>query len=91
MVFPILLWIAIRCRPVFAAGAALVVGLTVIGSTAPNVGNFDWHKPLKDHVLSAQTFVFIESILVVLLAAVFAERRGVNGQSSRLQTACSLP
>jgi PAS domain S-box-containing protein len=75
LVFPFLLWVAIRCRPVFAAGTALVVGLTVIGTTALNVGNFDWHKPLADRILSAQTFVFIESILVVLLAAVFAERR----------------
>jgi PAS domain S-box-containing protein len=75
MVFPFLLWIAIRCRPVFAAGAALVVGLTVIGSTALNVGNFDWYKPLADRIFAAQTFVFIESMLVVLLAAVFAERR----------------
>jgi PAS domain S-box-containing protein len=75
VVFPFLLWIAIRCRPVFAAGAALVVGLTVIGSTALNVGNFDGGKPLADRILAAQTFVFIESILVVLLAAVFAERR----------------
>jgi PAS domain S-box-containing protein len=75
VVFPFLLWIAIRCRPVFAGGAALVVGLTVIGSIALNVGNFDWGKPLADRILSAQTFVFIESILVVLLAAVFAERR----------------
>jgi two-component sensor histidine kinase/integral membrane sensor domain MASE1 len=75
MVFPFLLWVAIRCRPVFAAGAALVVGLTVIGSTALNVGNFDSAKPLADRIFAAQTFVFIESILVVLLAAVFAERR----------------
>jgi hypothetical protein len=29
LVFPFLLWVAIRCRPVFAAGAALAVGLTV--------------------------------------------------------------
>jgi PAS domain S-box-containing protein len=75
LAFPFLLWVAIRCRPVFAAGAALVVGLTVIGSTALNVGNFDSGKPLADRILSAQTFVFIASILAVLLAAVFAERR----------------
>jgi PAS domain S-box-containing protein len=84
MVFPLLLWIATRCRPVFAAGAALVVGLMVIGSATLNVGYFDSGKPLADRILSAQTFVFIESILVVLLAAVFAERRQV---AERLQLA----
>jgi PAS domain S-box-containing protein len=91
MVFPFLLWVAIRCRPVFAAAAALAVGLTVIGSTALNVGNFDWQKPLADRILAAQTFVFIESILVVLLAAVFAERRrserAVKQVADRLQVA----
>jgi PAS domain S-box-containing protein len=91
LVFPFLLWVAMRCRPVFAAGAALVVGLTVIGSIALNVGYFDWGKPLGDRILSAQTFVFIESVLVVLLAAVFAERRGgeqaVKQVADRLQLA----
>ena len=84
VVFPFLLWIAIRCRRVFAAGAALLVGLTVIGSTALNVGNFDSGKPLAERILAAQTFVLIESILVVLLAAVFAERRRTE---QRLQLA----
>src|SRR5207244_12622076 len=30
LLFPILLWIAARCRPVFAAAAAFVVSLTVV-------------------------------------------------------------
>jgi PAS domain S-box-containing protein len=74
-VLPFLIWVAMRCRPVFAAGAALIVGLEVIGSTTLNVGYFDSGKPLADRILSAQTFVLVEAILVVLLAAVFAERR----------------
>jgi integral membrane sensor domain MASE1 len=36
LVFPLLLWIAIRCRPIFAAAAALATGLIVIGSTTLN-------------------------------------------------------
>ena len=75
LVFPLLLWIAIRCRPIFAAAAALVVGLTVIGSTTLSIGYFDWGRPLKDRILSAQIFVLTESVLAVLLGAVFAERR----------------
>jgi PAS domain S-box-containing protein len=75
LVFPLLLWIAIRCRPIFAAAAALVVGLTVIGSTTLGIGYFDWGRPLKDRILSAQIFVLTESVLTVLLGAVFAERR----------------
>ena len=41
LVFPFLLWVAIRCRPVFAAAAAFVVGLTVIGSTTLDIGHFE--------------------------------------------------
>jgi PAS domain S-box-containing protein len=91
LVFPFLLWIAIRCRPVFAAGAALVVGLTVIASATLNVGYFDSGTPLANRILAAQTFVLIESALVVLLAAVFAERRrserAVKQVAERLQFA----
>jgi PAS domain S-box-containing protein len=91
LVFPFLLWIAIRCRPVFAAGAALTVGLTIISSATLNIGYFDSGKPLVDRILSAQIFVFMEAILVVLLAAVFAERRrseqAVKQVAERLQLA----
>jgi PAS domain S-box-containing protein len=75
LVFPLLLWVAIRCRPVFAAAAAFVVGLTVIGSTTLNIGHFDSSKPFTERILAAQTFVLAASILAVLLAALFAERR----------------
>jgi len=91
LVFPFLLWIAIRCRPVFAAGAALTVGLTIIASATLNIGYFEPGKPIADRILSAQIFVFMESILVVLLAAVFAERRrseqAVKQVAERLQLA----
>src|SRR5262245_50088661 len=91
LVFPSLLWIAMRCRPVFAAAAALAVGLVVIGSTTLNVGYFDSSKPLADRILSAQSFVLAEAIVVVLLAAVFAERRGhltaLENSNHRLQLA----
>jgi hypothetical protein len=75
LVFPLLLWIAMRCRPIFAAAAALAIGLTVLGSTTLNVGYFEWGKPLTERILSAQIFVLTEAILAVLMAAVFAERR----------------
>ena len=91
LVFPFLLWIAMRCRPVFAAAAALLVGLIVIGTTTLSLGNFDSGKPLADRILSAQTFVLAEAILVVLLAAIFAERRGhlaaLENSNHRLQLA----
>jgi PAS domain S-box-containing protein len=76
LVFPLLLWIAVRCRPVFAAAATLVVGLTVIWSTTFNWGHFgDSSIPLADRILAAQTFVLVGALLTFVLAALFAERR----------------
>ena len=91
LVFPFLLWFAIRCRPVFAAAAAFVVGLTVIGSTTLNIGHFDSSKPLAERIVAAQTFVLAAAILAVLLAALFAERRrneaALKDSADRLQLA----
>ena len=76
LVFPILLWVAVRCRPVFAAAAAFIVALAVIWSTTFNMGHFgDASIPLADRILAAQTLVLAGSLLAFLLAALFAERR----------------
>jgi hypothetical protein len=58
LVFPLLLWIAVSCRPVFAAAATFVVSLAVIWSTTFNMGHFgDVSTPLADRILAAQTLV----------------------------------
>ena len=76
LVFPVLLWIAVRCRPVFAAAAAFVVALAVIWSATFNMGHFgDASIPLADRILAAQTLVLAGALLAFLLAALFAERR----------------
>ena len=76
LIFPVLLWIAVRCRPVFAAAAAFVVALAVIWSITFNVGHFgDASIPLADRILAAQTVVLAGALLTLVLAALFAERR----------------
>ncbi len=76
IVFPLLLWIVVRCRPVFAAAAAVVVAVAVIGSTTFDLGHFgDASVPLADRILAAQTVVLLGALLALLLAALFAERR----------------
>ena len=76
VVFPVLLWIAVRCRPVFAAAAAFVVALAVIWSITFSVGHFgDASIPLADRILAAQTVVLAGALLTLVLAALFAERR----------------
>lgn len=75
VVFPVLLWIAVRCRPVFAAAAAFVVALTVVWSATFPVGHFaDVSLPVSDRILAAQTLAMTGALIVLILAALFSER-----------------
>jgi len=91
-VFSLLLWIAVRCRPVFTAAAMFVVTLTVVWSVTFNVGHFgDASIALADRVLAAQTLVLVGVLLALVLAALFAERRrseaALKESKERLQLA----
>src|SRR6516164_6531029 len=49
LLFPVLLWIAARCRPVFAAAAAFIVTLAIVWTTTIGVGHFgDPGVPIAD-------------------------------------------
>jgi len=76
VVFPLLLWVVVRCRPVFAAAAAFIVGFAIIWSTTFDMGHFgDASIPLADRILAAQTFVLVGALLTLVLAALFSEKR----------------
>jgi integral membrane sensor domain MASE1 len=40
LLFPVLLWLAARCRPVFTAGGVLIVSLTIAWTTILDIGHF---------------------------------------------------
>jgi PAS domain S-box-containing protein len=76
LVFPILLWVAVRCRPVFAAAAVFVVALAIIWSATANIGHYgDGNIPVADRLLAAQTHVLAAALLALVIAALFADRR----------------
>jgi PAS domain S-box-containing protein len=76
LVLPVILWIAVRCRPAFAAAAMFLVALAVFWSTTFDVGHFaDASVPHSDRILAAQTLVLAAALLALVLAALFAERR----------------
>jgi PAS domain S-box-containing protein len=92
LVFPLLLWVAVRCQPVFAAAAMFVVTLAIVWSATFNVGHFgDASIPLADRILAAQTFVLAGTLLALVLAALFCERRrnetNLKQSNHRLQLA----
>jgi PAS domain S-box-containing protein len=92
LVFPVLLWIAARYQPVFAAAAAFAHGLTIVWAITFRVGNFgDAALPLSDRIVIAQTSIVAVALCAYVLAALFAERRrheaAIEESEARLQEA----
>ena len=76
LLFPVLLWIGARCRPVFAAAAAFIVTLAIVWTTTIGIGHFgDPGLPMADRVLAARAAILAVALCAYVLAALFAERR----------------
>jgi two-component sensor histidine kinase/integral membrane sensor domain MASE1 len=76
LLFPVLLWIGARCRPVFAAAAAFIVTLAIVWTTTVGIGHFgDPGLPMADRVLAARAGILAVALCAYVLAALFAERR----------------
>jgi PAS domain S-box-containing protein len=76
MLFPMLLWLAARCRPVFAAAGAFLVSLTVVATITFGIGHFgDSSLTMEDRILEAQAGIVVVALCAFVLAALFAERR----------------
>jgi integral membrane sensor domain MASE1 len=76
LLFPILLWVAARCRPGFAAAAAFIVSLTIVWTITFGLGHFgDPAVSIDDRVIGAQAAILGVALCAYVLAALFAERR----------------
>ena len=76
LLFPMLLWVAARCRPVFAAAGAFIVSLTVVLATTFGIGHFgDPAFAPGELILQAQAVILVVTLGAFVLAALFAERR----------------
>ena len=76
LLFPLLLWLSARCRPVFASGAAFIVSLTIVWAITFGVGHFgNPGLAMDDRILGAQSTILGVAICAFVLAALFAERR----------------
>ena len=76
LLFPLLLWIAARCRPVFAAAAASLVTVAIVWTTTFGIGHFgDPDLPIENRVHAAQAGILAVALCAYVLAALFAERR----------------
>jgi signal transduction histidine kinase len=75
IVFPVLLWAALRLGPRGAATAIIVVSLVTVGNTANEEGPFV-RESITDSLLATQIFIATAALTSLLLAAVTAERTG---------------
>jgi signal transduction histidine kinase len=76
VLFAPLLWLAARCRPVFAAAAALIVSLSIVWTTTFGIGYFgNPGRSIDERVLAAQFSILLVTIGASVLAALFAEIR----------------
>ena len=76
LLFVPLLWLAARCRPVFAAAAAFIVSLSIVWTTTFGIGYFgNPGLPVAERVLAAQVSILLVTIGALVLAALFAEIR----------------
>ena len=74
VLFPILLWVAARCQPVFAAAAAFLVSFIIVVAAVFNLGHFS-DPGLSFADLQAQVAILFVAVGAQVLAALFAERR----------------
>jgi PAS domain S-box-containing protein len=75
-IFPMLLWIAARCRPFFVTAAQFIIALTIVWMTTFEVGLFgDKSVAVDDRILTAQAVILTFSACALVLGALFAERR----------------
>jgi signal transduction histidine kinase len=76
VLFAPLLWLAARCRPVFASAAAFIVSLSIVWTTTFGIGYFgNPDLSVADRVLAAQFSILLVTIGASVLAALFAEIR----------------
>jgi len=85
--FPVLLWLAARCRPAFSAMGAFMVSMTIVWTTVLGIGFFgDPSFPIAERVMGAQASILVVSLSAYVLAALFAERRDNAAHLTRSYT-----
>ena len=82
--FPILFWLAARCRPIFTAAGACMVSITVVWTTVFGIGHFgNAELPVDDRNLQAQATILVVALGAFILSALFAERNESEARLAR--------
>ena len=92
LIAPLVLCLAARCRPLFAAAAAFIVALSIVWAVTFGIGRLgDPSIPLVTRVYAAQTGLLALCGCILVLSALFTERRhhvlALENSNRRLQLA----
>jgi PAS domain S-box-containing protein len=75
LLFPVMLWVAARCRPAIVAAAVFIVSIIVMATVIFKLGNFGIAAPsMDDSILSAQVTIVGTALSALILSALFTER-----------------
>jgi len=88
---PILLWLAVRCGPLFAAAGSLVLGIAIFRSFS--VHNYYFAKPgfpESDQLFSMHFAMLAVSFAALTIAALIAERRNAEIMARRSEARLKL-
>jgi signal transduction histidine kinase len=78
LLFPVFLWLAVRCRPVFAAAGVFVLSMSIVWMTSFGIGHFgDARLSVSDRILQIQAIILVAAIGALVLATLFAERKQI--------------
>ena len=84
LVFPILLLVAARSQPVFAAAGAFIVSMTVALTAIYGLGHFgETGLSTGARILQTQAIILVVAFGTAVLAALFAERRDSEARLAR--------
>jgi PAS domain S-box-containing protein len=76
LLFPLLLWPAARCRPLFASTVVFIVSVMIVSALTFDIGHFNKANPSSDGLVSgAQVSILGIALVTLVLASLFAERR----------------
>ena len=89
VVFPVLIWAALRFGPRGAATALVIVSGLTVWNTAHNAGPFV-RQSITDSLLSSQLFLATAALTALVLAAVTAERAASRRGAARQRGAIAL-
>ncbi len=88
---PLLLWLSVRCGPLFASAGSLVLGLSILGSFTLERGRFADANFHLDERFAATDFAILATAFIALaIAALIAERKDAELAASRSRARLKL-